>query len=367
MRYLTADMIYPLHRPPISKGVLVLNKSGRVVEILEDREGISNLEFYQGFLAPGFVNTHCHLELSHLLGKVSKNTGLPKFISSLSAQRAALDQAEIQEAIENADAEMQINGIVAVGDISNTSHTFFVKKNSKIFYHTFIEVFAIDPKKADIAFQKGLDLGHNCGTKFSITPHATYSVSDKLFKYIREHNNGEILSIHNQEGRTEDSLFQDRSGSLYNYLKAFGEFVPRKKSAIQFVLPQIPRTKTLLVHNTYTTKKDVEWATKQHHNLYWCTCPHANLYIEGLLPDYNNFINVKMTIGTDSLASNHRLCIWSEIKTLKENTNIDLNTLLTWGSKNGAEFLGLTHLGTFEEGKIPGVNNITNSGLKVIF
>ena len=132
-------------------------------------------------------------------------------------------------------------------------------------------------------------------------------------------------------------------------------------------MPQIPRTKTLLVHNTYTTKKDVEWATKQNDDLYWCTCPQANLYIEGLLPNYNNFINVKMTIGTDSLASNHRLCIWSEIQTLKENSNIDLNTLLIWGSKNGAEFLGLSHLGTFEQGKTPGVNNITNSELKVIF
>ena len=136
MRYLTADMIYPLYRPPISKGVLVLNESGRVVEVLEDREGISNLELYEGFLAPGFVNTHCHLELSHLLGKVSQNTGLPKFISSLSAQRGELDQEKIQEAIENADAEMQINGIVAVGDISNTSDAFLVKKNTLVIADT---------------------------------------------------------------------------------------------------------------------------------------------------------------------------------------------------------------------------------------
>ena len=74
-----------------------------------------------------------------------------------------------------------------------------------------------------------------------------------------------------------------------------------------------------------------------------------------------------MTIGTDSLASNDTLSIWSEIQTLKKHTKIDLNTLLTWGCKNGAEFLNMDHLGTFEKGKRPGVNNIFNSKINVLF
>ena len=44
---------------------------------------------------------------------------------------------EIIEALYEADAEMVANGIVAVGDISNTDHSFSVKGNSKIHYHTF--------------------------------------------------------------------------------------------------------------------------------------------------------------------------------------------------------------------------------------
>jgi len=92
-----------------------------------------------------------------------------------------------------------------------------------------------------------------------------------------------------------------------------------------------------------------------------------NIYIEDKLPDYNLFLNSKMTIGTDSLASNDTLSIWSEIKTLKKHTKIDLNTLLTWGCKNGAEFLKMDHLGTFEKGKRPGVNNIFNSKINVLF
>ena len=63
-----------------------------------------------------------------------------------------------------------------------------------------------------------------------------------------------------------------------------------------------------------------------------------------------------MTLGTDSLASNHTLSIWEEVQTILKNTDLDLNTLLTWACKNGAEFLQLKELGTFEKGKIPGVN-----------
>lgn len=43
---------------------------------------------------------------------------------------------------------------------------------------------------------------------------------------------------------------------------------------------------------------------------------------------------------------------------IQENSNFDLNTLLKIACKNGAEALGLENLGTFEKGKIPGVNLI---------
>ena len=79
MRYLSADIIYPLHRAPIKEGVLVLD-DGVVVDLLESREGLENLEIFEGFLCPGFVNTHCHLELSHMLGKLPEQTGLPDLL-----------------------------------------------------------------------------------------------------------------------------------------------------------------------------------------------------------------------------------------------------------------------------------------------
>ena len=142
MRYLSADIIYPLNRAPIIEGVLVID-SGVIVDLLESREGIENLELFEGFLCPGFVNTHCHLELSHMLDKLPKQSGFPHFISQIPKQREE-SSVIIQEAIALADKQMQDNGIVAVGDVSNTTDTFALKSLSPIYYHTFIELFAIN-------------------------------------------------------------------------------------------------------------------------------------------------------------------------------------------------------------------------------
>ena len=154
-----------------------------VVDLLESIEGIENLELFEGFLCPGFVNTHCHLELSHMLGKLPEQTGLPDFIAQVPKQRGASAEC-IQEAISAADKQMQANGIVAVGDISNFSDTFTLKSESPIHYHTFIELFTIDAQKAEAVFQQGLELKRQCQTPSSIVPHATYSISNLLFEKI---------------------------------------------------------------------------------------------------------------------------------------------------------------------------------------
>jgi len=130
---------------------------------------------------------------------------------------------------------------------------------------------------------------------------------------------------------------------------------------LQSWLPFVKKQKTLLVHNTVSSKADVEFAEKSHHDLYWCLCPQANLYIENTLPDVDLLIseNVKITLGTDSLASNHQLNILSEMKTLQEHKKVDFDKLLQWATHNGAEFLGLSQqFGTLQTGKKPGLNLI---------
>jgi len=70
MRFLTADYLYPLHTKPVKRGVLQISDKGEVVTIFSNRNRVpqDRLEVFEGILCPGFVNAHCHLELSHLQG-----------------------------------------------------------------------------------------------------------------------------------------------------------------------------------------------------------------------------------------------------------------------------------------------------------
>ena len=101
-------------------------------------------------------------------------------------------------------------------------------------------------------------------------------------------------------------MFYEGKGKLFETLKMSKFFNFTGKSAIRSTLPLLADTKTLLVHNTFTSLKDMQWINSKRDNLYWCTCPKANLYIENRLPSYSDLISSgsKITIGTDSLASN---------------------------------------------------------------
>jgi cytosine/adenosine deaminase-related metal-dependent hydrolase len=373
LTYLSASTIYPVSQPPIKHGVIALNEQGCVKGLYTPQEaealGLQINHHYAGALVPGFINTHCHLELSHLRGKISQHTGLFKFVSEVMKYRFA-DADEILKAMEDADEEMYQNGIVAVGDISNQPVSASVKQKSKLYYHTFVEAMGFNPEHASSIIRKAKETLESFDTtRASIVPHAPYSVSDELFAAIasisQDHLN--LLSIHNQETPAENEFFQHKTGAFLELYKMLGlnlEFYkPSGKTALQTTLPKLPKSRTLLVHNTQTNKADVDFAKTEHPDLYWCLCPNANRYIENTLPDVGMLKNegLRITLGTDSLASNQQLSILKEMQVLQEQKQISLQTLLDWATLNGARFLGIEDAyGSLDIGKKPGVLLLEN-------
>ena len=133
--------------------------------------------FYPGLITPGFINAHCHLELSHLKGLFNTGTGLIPFLNDVVSQRD-FAQEKIDEAIQTADAEMWTNGIVAVGDISNKTDTIGIKRRSNIYYYTFVECFDFLQNGSDAFLKPYLEVYDSfTGLPRAMVPHAPYSVS----------------------------------------------------------------------------------------------------------------------------------------------------------------------------------------------
>jgi cytosine/adenosine deaminase-related metal-dependent hydrolase len=232
------------------------------------------------------------------------------------------------------------------------------KKKLNLKYYNFIETFGVLENKIDDIFYQAMELRNqfrNTGQQATIVPHAPYSLPKKLMSKIATSfdEKDELLSIHNQETKEENELFSTKSGKFFTWLKSIHAsssiWLDRDRSID--VLEELENKKILLVHNTFIKNEEITAN-------YYCTCPKANLYIEDALPDYSIFDINKLCVGTDSLASNNSLSILEELLVIQENSNFDMNTLLKIAAKNGAEALGFAHLGTFEKGKIPGVNLI---------
>jgi len=373
MKIFRADYVFPINADPIRNGAIVVSDDGKIISVSQDiPSDYANITVEQlsGVICPGFVNTHCHVELSHLKGKITNGEGLISFIQNVQLHRNS-SQQEIADAAVAADQSMYDNGIVAVGDISNSDVTIGLKSKSKLYYHTFVEAFAFVPEKAEEVFAKTIDLLNQFKPQScSITPHAPYSVSKELFRLLKKYSdsNKNLLSIHNQECEDENKFFRYKLGRFNELYAHFGIdisfFKPQARNSLQSVLPLLSnRQDILLVHNTCTNLKDIYFIKRFDHKMHWCFCPNANIYIEGRLPKIDLFLDqgFNITLGTDSLASNNKLCILSEMATLQKHfPTLHLNRLLQWATINGAKFLGIDHdKGTLEPGKSPGLNLIT--------
>ena len=137
------------------------------------------------------------------------------------------------------------NGIVAVGDISNGNSTFNQKDESKINYHTFLEVFSLNPALADEVIDRINKLKKEYhSNNISIAPHAPYSMSKELLMAVNELS-GNILTIHNQETASENELFLTKTGKLYEQLSSFSEdiknWIPTGKNSLHSYLPSFDK------------------------------------------------------------------------------------------------------------------------------
>lgn len=373
--FFSADYVLPSTGKAIKDGIVEISEDGIIRGIYTpDNPMVSGkaIAKHHGIITPGFVNAHCHLELSHMKGVIPKHTGLIPFLQQVMSLRTT-DELQIANAMKAADKQLYDNGIVAVGDHANTSVSAAVKAASKIYYHTFVEVLGFEPELASQKLTAAIGVANEFGNESpSITAHAPYSVSKELFKLLNEESfqRKKPLSIHNQESEAENQLFRYKTGQFLDFYKALGkditDFKAQARNSLQTFMPYLSLdTPVLLVHNTYSSSKDIFFIERQGRNVTWCFCPNANLYIEGILPKLKNFIHYRhdITLGTDSLASNDRLCILSELKTIHQHfPDLSLTETIKWATINGARFLGIADkYGSLETGKSPGLNLLTHT------
>lgn len=368
MRYFSAQYVFTNCGPPLKRAVVGVDDDGRICSVTDTSGLLSethSVEFHNGIILPGFVNCHCHLELSHLRGKTEKGSGLARFIEAVRNMRQE-DMAGIKNAARNADSEMYNGGIALCADICNTSGTFDIKRSSRISYLNLLEVFGVDSSKSVSRMEELMalrDTAQSEGMDFQLVPHSVYSLSLKLLKELLAVTQANrVTSVHFMESSDEEELLLHHRGGLYDSYRASGllpaepAFAPGHAEAALDLITSSGNL--ILVHNLFADRETIR-KLKKRKNVFWCLCPGSNIYIGNMMPPVELLLeeNCEIVLGTDSLASNDGLSILTEMKLLQDKFPfLSLSDLIGWATINGARALGFDDsFGTIESGKRPGL------------
>jgi cytosine/adenosine deaminase-related metal-dependent hydrolase len=377
MRNFSAQYVFTNDGPPLQRAIVCTEDDGTILSV-EDTGGNlgerHSVEFYNGIIIPGLINCHCHLEFSYLKEVRMQESGLAGFLKGITLNRNNTDN-DRDKAMAEADNQMAFEGIVACADICNTSASFELKKKSRIKYISLLEVYGFDAAKATDRIEEVLSLAQKASSMdlpYYIVPHSVYSVSNPLFRLIKElAANNKVSSVHFLESEDEKRFLSEHSGPLmraYLNILAPGGVMDPPSDHLSAISGLVTRSGNLiLVHNTAIEQFQIAELRKRE-DLWYCLCPNSNLYIENKLPPVSLLSETacQMVIGTDSLSSNKKLSMLSEMITLHQSfPAVSLENIIKWATINGAQAMGEDHwAGSITPGKKPGLVLISGCDLQ---
>lgn len=372
MKRIAAKYVYPLNSAePIAPGFVEVEDDGTIIRTGVCEDPAKEPVFLDGALVPGFVNAHCHIELSYMKGLFRKGTGMAGFIDQINELR---DTKSLDEKVRDLTAAMDSlweQGVVAMADISNCDDSFALKARHPMYTRTFLEVFGTEPEDC-AAVMEGVRKLKAVADAFGIdaapTPHACYTMSPELVTAVSaEGLKSGFLSFHSEETEEEEEMLKYGSGKMWENRVKAGMSVPpvTGKSSLLYFIDRLLQghpapfdEHILLVHECCMDQEGIDAVKAVMNHPFVAVCPLSNLFIHQALPpiDLMRRNGLKVCVGTDSLSSNDDLRIVDELYCLQRNfPEVPLGELFIWASRNGAEFLSKPEFGTLEAGRKPGL------------
>lgn len=299
---------------------------------------------------PGFVNAHCHLELT-ALNTVAESHFVP-WIKKIVSFTPKMSTSQIQAGIQNGISRLLSSGVTTIFDHVSPHTPMSYFQNSAADIVSFGEVLGIHLDKASESYSQTQRIKKN-HPNFYITPHAIHSVNPQILKSVFSEEIGPF-SIHIAESEEEKNYFEKNSGELADFITTLAPGISHEeKSGISWMAQNIPQNiLALWVHGNFFNDSDLNWLQKQK-NPCIVHCPKSWEHFQhGIFP--KNEIEkhgIKIALGTDSLASNTDLNILIEaqryLEKFPETSFEDIFKMLT---VNAAQAIGLNDIGEIKEG-----------------
>lgn len=209
--------------------------------------------------------------------------------------------------------------------------------------------------KGEQLIESNQSLSHNRIT-YTIAPHAPYTVSDQSFNKVLQFSNRHNIQIHTHLHETPHEVLHSASGN--GHAKHLSDSLCAPLNNFNAI--GLLSDKLIAVHMTSLTDADIQLLSDKHVNV--VHCPHSNLKLASGFCPVDKLIksSVNVGIGTDSVASNNTLDMFSELKTASilskavsdDPTSLSAFTTLYCATLGSARALNLhNRIGSLEIGK----------------
>ena len=308
--------------------------------------GVNMIDHGPGAIMPALVNTHTHLELTALKGKVTLDKGLSSWVKSLIKERETAGEQALRDSAADGIREIIQSGCGAVGEISTLGITWEVMAASDIYGIWFKEFIG----NAITGPEDHFDAPQNYIAQ-SLAVHAPHTTSTKMILALKKMTQRRNLpfSIHLAESDDEQIFITTGKGAWADFLAErdikFSEWNLPAATPVQYLDKlDVLDKHTIAVHLLHIDNKDLEILKQK--GVHVCLCPRSNQNLHQRLPDIEKMLaaGIKPCLGTDSPASVDTLSIFDEMAFVAASfPQVYPADILEMATLSGAKALCLGH------------------------
>lgn len=342
--------VVPMMGEPIEDGAVAIERNKIVaVERFEEvkaRHRGEVLDLGEQALLPGLINAHGHLDYTMLRGKIPPPSSFTHWIRAINAEKAGLTAKDYVASIREGFTEAQGFGTTTIANL-----TAFPELIAEIdepirtwWFGELIDVRTPDRAEsiADLAVESLKSAKH-----WGLGPHAPFTASARLYarceKIARREN--VLLTTHLAESREEIQMFRDANGPAFEFLKSIGRPMDDcgNETPLSFLIrrQQIDE-RWIIAHLNELTDSDFDLLARAA-KFHIAHCPRSHTFLGHAPFAWKKLraLGFNICLGTDSLASNSSLSLFSEMREFqRKEPEASSRAILEMATVNGARALG---------------------------
>ena len=350
-------IVVPMVGEPIENGAVAIDGNqivgvGRFEEVKASHGG-DVLDLGEQIVLPGLINGHCHLDYTLLRDKIPPQDAFTDWIHAINSHKEALSEEDYVASIEAGLTEVQKFGTTTLLNLEAFPNLLPRIPRPLLRVWWYAEM--IDVREPVPVSKISKQLHHWFESHpewlggFGLAPHALFTASAQLFSAASETSRKcqVRLTTHLAESREEMQMFRNANGPLFDFLKRIG----RQLDDCGGTTPLsclLQRTavdeRWIIAHLNELSEEDFELLARAN-KFHIAHCPRSHTFFGHTPFELRRLqrLGFNICLGTDSLASNSSLSLFSEIRELlRKEPWISPREALTMVTVNAADAIDQT-------------------------